>query len=188
MGYFLFLKNSLRNFNQIGAFVPSSQFLARTMLEGVQIPRAQCVVEFGGGTGAITAPILKLLPSTATLIVFELNKELALHLRDTIRDHRVRVVCDHAERIGYYLKKYGYKKADYIISSLPLAHYGQRALTHVLSEIVTHLHPHGVYVQYQYSLRSFWQVKKVFGNVALKFELYNFPPAFVYVCQQQRKK
>ncbi|MFA4872478.1 MAG: methyltransferase domain-containing protein [Patescibacteria group bacterium] len=183
MGYLLFLKNSLKNFNQIGAFVPSSQFLARTMLEGVHLPRAKCVVEFGGGTGAITTHILKLLPPHATLIVFELNKELAAHLKHTITDPRVFVVCDRAERIGRYLKKYGFKKADYIISSLPLAHFHRAALEGLLSEIITHLHRKGVYIQYQYSLRSFRQVKKVFGKVVLKFELYNFPPAFVYVCR-----
>ena len=182
MGYFLFLKNSLKNFNQMGAFVPSSQFLARTMLEGVHLPRAKCVVEFGGGTGAITRHILALLPSHATLIVFEMNKELAAHLKRTITDPRVFVVCDRAERIGHYLKKFGFKKADYIISSLPLAHLRGAVLAHLLSEVVASLHPHGVYIQYQYSLHSFRQVKKVFGKVMLKFELYNFPPAFVYVC------
>ena len=50
-------------------------------------------------------------------------------------------------------------------------------------EISAVLAPAGVYVQFQYSLKSLYLLKKYF-SVRLRFTLFNIPPAFVYVCRK----
>lgn len=172
-----FIKNPLRT----GSIVQSSTTLAEKMLEKIDFGRAKCVVEFGGGAGIITRKILKKMREDCVLLCFEIEPALADKLK-RINDPRLVVVDDTAENIDIYLKYYGFRKADCIVSGLPLASLPPRTTRGILKNIYAYLAIGGQYVQFQYTLSTLRQIKYLFPSPAVSFVLLNFPPAFVYVC------
>jgi phospholipid N-methyltransferase len=172
-----FLKNPLRT----GSIIESSPVLAEKMLEKIEFQNVRCIVELGSGSGIITKKILKKMRKDCILLCFEIEPALAEKLRN-IEDSRLIVVNDSAEKIDIYLKKYGFQKADCIISSLPLASLPSKTSRSILKNIYAYLPSGGHYVQFQYSLAHRRQIKYLFSSVAISFVLLNFPPAFVYVC------
>lgn len=54
-----FFINFLKNWKQIGSITPSSNFLSRKMLKGLDISGAKMIVELGAGTGSITKHIIQ---------------------------------------------------------------------------------------------------------------------------------
>ncbi|OGI26059.1 MAG: hypothetical protein A3J76_05560 [Candidatus Moranbacteria bacterium RBG_13_45_13] len=174
----LFLKNPAR----VGSVAASSPFLAKKITKKIDLTSAKCVVELGSGTGAITKEILGGLPQDCVLLCFEVEPIFAKKLAKKISDPRVKIICDSAENIDVYLKQFGFSKADCIISGLPLASLPRKTSRGILQNIYTYLESGGQYIQFQYSLMSLRQIKYLFSSVAVSFVLFNFPPAFVYVC------
>jgi phospholipid N-methyltransferase len=177
----VFLKTFLKNPLRTGSIVQSSPILAEKMLEEIDFDNARCIVEFGGGAGIVTKKILKKMHKDCILLCFEIEPTLTNKL-DKIGDSRLKVICASAENIHVYLKKYGFQKADCVISSLPLASLPPRISQRILKNIYAYLPSGGHYVQFQYSLVSLRQIKYLFSSVDVSFVFLNFPPAFVYVC------
>ncbi len=184
INYIAFVKSFLKNPLRVGALVPSSPYLAEKMIDSADFSGAKCVVEFGSGTGAVTKKILQRLPENCVLLSFEIEKSLAERLKKSIDDKRLIIINDSAERLAGYLKKYGCQEADYIISCLPLASLPKESAGRILETAKNCLKNNGRYVQIQYSLNDFGNLKKVFSKVRLDFEIRNFPPAFIYVCEK----
>jgi len=174
----LFLKNPAR----IGSIAASSPFLGKEIIKKANFSKAKCIAELGSGTGSITKKILKVMPSDCVLLCFEVEPEFAEKLEREIRDPRVRIINDCAEKIDIYLKKNGFQKADFIISGLPLASLPPHVSRSILKNIYAYLAGGGRYIQFQYSLTHLRQIKYLFSSVAVSFVFLNFPPAFVYVC------
>lgn len=112
---------------------------------------------------------------------FEIEAVLVNKLKN-IKDPRLIVINDSAEKIDVYLKHHGFQKADCVVSGLPLASLPPRTSRSILKNIYAYLAAGGQYVQFQYSLASLRQIKYLFPSAAVSFVLLNFPPAFVYVC------
>lgn len=178
-----FFLESLKKLEMVGTIFPSSRVSAKKMIEPVDFTRAKLIVELGGGTGAVTKEILVNMRQDAELVVFETNPPFARALRD-LNDHRLTVVNDSAVKLGSYLKSRSIDKADYIISTLPLAIMDRKTITKVLEEVTNTLDTQGRYVQIQYSLISKEEIKKKFSVVKLDFTPLNFPPAFFYICER----
>ena len=176
-----FLKAFLRNPRRTGSIIQSSPILADKMLEKIDFKNAKCIVELGSGSGTITKKILKKMRQDCVLLCFEIEKNLANKLKN-IKDPRLVVICDSAEKIDIYLKNNGFQKADCIVSGLPLASLPPKTSRSILKTIYTYLPSGGQYIQFQYSLISRRQIKYLFSSVAISFVFFNFPPAFVYVC------
>lgn len=176
-----FLRSFLKNPLRTGSIIQSSPILADKMLEKIDFQNAKYIVEFGGGAGVITKKILKKMRPDATLLCFEIEPTLAEKMK-SIRDPRLIVICDSAEKIDVYLKKYNFQKADCIVSGLPLASLPSRTSRNILKNIYAYLPRGGQYIQFQYSLAHLRQIKYLFSSVAISFVFLNFPPAFVYVC------
>ncbi len=183
-----FFKEIVSRFNEIGAIAPSSKCLARRMTSEI-VPKEQMVViELGPGSGIFTRAILEKLPLTGQLIAVEINQRLAEQLKTNIPDPRLKVIVGNATTLGKYLLENGTKKADYVISGLPLGNFAKEESAAVLREIKNILSENGLYFQFQYFLANLGQVKKFFPNVSLSFELFNIPPAFVYKCSNKTKE
>ena len=176
-----FLRSFLKNPLRTGSLVQSSPMLAEKMLEKIIFSRVQCLIELGGGAGIITKKILEKMRPDAILLCFEIEPSLANKLKN-IKDTRLIVISDSAEKIDLYLKKYGFQRADCIISGLPLASLPPRTSRNILKNIYAYLACGGQYVQFQYSLATLRQIKYLFPSAAVSFVFLNFPPAFVYVC------
>lgn len=177
----LFFKSFLDNPRQTGSIVQSSPFLVAQMIKPVDFGKAKVIVEFGAGTGVVTKKLLKSMSQDAILLCFELNKDLCKELKK-IKDPRLKVISDGAEKLERYLKRYKAKEVDYIISGLPLVVLPEEIKEGVLNQITKFLKKGGQYVQFQYSLTTRKKFKELFSEMEIRFTLLNIPPAFVYVC------
>lgn len=65
--YSTFLQEFARSHNRIGAVAPSSRFLAKEMLHGMELGSSKLVVEYGPGTGSFTGAIVAQLGSHRSL-------------------------------------------------------------------------------------------------------------------------
>ncbi len=176
-----FFSEFLKEGKNIGSITPSSKYLVKKMIEPIDFSKVQCIVEFGPGTGNITLELLKKMPDDSFLLAFETNAEFCEKLQD-IKDPRLKVICDTAEKLEDYLSENNIQKADYIVSSLPLAMIPNNIVKNILSVVTQVLKPEGAYIQFQYSLNAYKKLRDTFKNVDLTFTPMNIPPAFIFTC------
>ena len=148
-----FISEVLKSTGTIGALSPSSSFLAKKMLDPIHFNEAQCIVEFGPGTGVFTKKLLKKMRTNSILLAFEINPTFIEELRK-IDDKRLIVINDSAEKIEHYLQKHNQKSADYIVSSLPFAVIPDTIVHNILTNSDNALSEKGKYIQFQYSLNA----------------------------------
>jgi phospholipid N-methyltransferase len=168
--------------NIVGAIAPSSRFLAKKMLQNIDFKNVKVLIELGPGTGVFTEEIISKMAPDAQLLVFEINDAFYHSLAGKIKDSRVHLIHDSAEKIEHYLQQHNLDKADIVVSSLPLAVFTPELRTGIISASKSALHAHGKYIQFQYSLQSKSLLKKFYKHVNISFTPFNFPPAFVYTC------
>lgn len=181
-----FLKTFLRNPAQIGAIMPSSQFLAREILKSAKIQKAKCVIELGSGTGVVTQHILKSMPHDCALLALEIENDMAKYLRKHIKDSRIRIIRDSADHFDRYLPggKQEEGGVDCIISGLPLAVLPKSIIEKIMHLAVRHLNKGGKFIQFQYSLKDLKRLQKFFPRIKVNFVMLNIPPAFIYICHK----
>jgi phosphatidylethanolamine/phosphatidyl-N-methylethanolamine N-methyltransferase len=180
-----FLKEFLTRKNQVGAVAPSSKYLTKKMLGGLELVNADVVIELGPGTGVFTERLLELIGPKTTLLVIEINETFYENLKTQIKDPRAIIVKGSATDLDLYLKQIDKKEADIIISSLPLAVLPKTLRNRIVFSAKNILKTGGLYVQFQYSLHSIRILKRVFNSVKIKHCTLNIPPAFVYTCTKK---
>lgn len=94
--YIKFLHAWIRKPRQTASIVPSSPYLGRMMASQID-PQGGPVIEFGGGTGALTRQILATGLPSDQLEVVEINETLARNLRRSL--HGVRVIEAPAQSV-----------------------------------------------------------------------------------------
>ena len=176
MKFVKFIGEFLKYPKQVGALVESSPFLARMMAR--QIDGAANVVEFGPGTGSVTKEILRHLPENGQLTCLEINPCFCEHLKK-IKDRRLKIINDDVRNYSRHIENF-----DCILSSLPLGIFekSQRGKIIALSGRTKS------YIQFQYTPFLKPKLKRYFEDVEMKFVPLNFPPAFVYISRNPRKK
>ncbi len=180
-----FFKEGIKNLKTIGTLTPSSKFVCKEMVSFIDFSTATVIVELGAGDGVITKHILKGMRPDAKLLVFEVN-EAFCELLYNIKDDRLIVVPDSAEKIGEYLEKNGLKNTvDYIISAIPFVSLPDDLSYKIVETSRDHLAEGGLYVQLHYSLLVRKMYKRIFGNVDVNFVPINIPPAFVLVSEKR---
>ncbi|WP_298782035.1 rRNA adenine N-6-methyltransferase family protein [uncultured Polaribacter sp.] len=179
-----FLKEAIKNLKTLGTITPSSRFLSKKMLKGINFSEADVLVELGPGNGAITKYILEKLSPKAILICFEINDSFYNQLQD-LQHPQLVILKKSAENIEEELKKLKLHKANHIISSVPLTIIPDEISAKILQESYKTLNINGTFIQYQYSLTYFKKLKNVFkDSISLGFEPLNIPPAFIYRCKK----
>ncbi len=184
----LFFKSLLQNPGEIGQVTPSSRFLAQRMVAKLDFAKARVVVEFGPGTGAVTAAILPQLGKNTAFFALESNINMVTILRQ--RFPHIEVVHDSAEQINHYLQKYNLSEVDYIISSLPFALLPPQVRQSIIANSYQALRRGGAFVAYQYIHASLLknavttreQMRDIFRQIDSSIILRNIPPAFVFQC------
>ncbi|CAN5432118.1 rRNA adenine N-6-methyltransferase family protein [soil metagenome] len=176
-----FFSEFLKQGKNVGAVAPSSKFLVKKMVEPINFAEVKCIVEFGPGTGIITHELLRLMPSDSILLAFEINKEFCEKLNQ-IKDPRLKIISDSAEKLEEYLTEYKVEKVDYIVSSLPFAMIPNQVVDAILEVAKKVVSKEGAFIQYQYSLNAYKRLKSLFKSVDLNFTPMNIPPAFVFTC------
>jgi phosphatidylethanolamine/phosphatidyl-N-methylethanolamine N-methyltransferase len=93
-----FLGEFLLHPTKTGAIAPSSQGLARRMVEWIDLPEAKTVLEYGPGTGVFTEHIIRQMPAGSKFAAIELNPRLAELFRRRHPD--VTLVVDSVANVG----------------------------------------------------------------------------------------
>lgn len=179
----LFARNFFRHPRMLGSIVPSSRFLIKQLLEPINWGRARVIVEYGPGVGTITAEVLRQLRSDATLIAIEMNPDFVRHLSSSLNDRRLRVVEGSAEQVDETLRRFGFTRADYIISGIPFSTIPAPVREQILRKTCDVLEPGGAFLVYQFSTRVLQDLKRVFGYVGRRFQPLNVLPAHLFICQ-----
>lgn len=182
MGTIAFFKESVRNLKTVGTFTRSSKFLCKGLIKHVDFSNAKVIVELGAGDGVITKHILRSMRPDCKLMIFEVNKSFIAQLND-IKDDRLIVIQDSAEKLDHHLKANHLTTIDAIISAIPFVIIPEPTATNIVQSCKDHLVEGGNYVQVHYSLMAKKLYEKVFGEVDVNWVPLNIPPAFVLVCQ-----
>lgn len=186
-----FFRAFIRKPAAVGAVSPSSQFLAKEMIEGFALGSADTVVEMGPGTGAFTGLILERIGDQTTFISMELDAINARRLRR--RFPQVMVYNDAADKIARYLAFHGKRKADYVICGLPWASLPLPTQQSTLNAVLESLAPDGVFSTFAYvHARMLPKAKQFQKRLQQHFTCVetspvvwrNLPPAFVYRCSK----
>lgn len=178
-----FLQESIKNLKTVGTVTPSSRFLCKAMLKGIDFSKATLIVELGAGNGVLTRHILKRMRPDAKLLTFEVQANFCELLRG-INDDRLVVIEDSAEHLAAYLAEFGRDNADHIISAIPFVILPKELAKSIVSTCRNHLAPNGRFAQVHYStiLKSMYE--DVFPRVNINFTPLNIPPAFVFHCSR----
>ena len=178
--YLKFLHAWLRKPRQTASIVPSSPYLGRLMATQID-PLGGPVMEFGGGTGALTRQILATGLPREHLEVVEINAAFANNLRRDFQGVRIMespaqmVASDAAGGIGEY---------QCVISGLPLLAMNKALQRAILAEAFTLLRPGGSFIQFTYATRP-PVAEAVAASLDLGVErigmiVRNVPPATVF--------
>ena len=153
------------------------------MLAPIDFSKASCIVEFGPGTGVFTHKLLERMKPDSKLLSFEINPAFLEELRK-IKDHRLILISDSAEKVQDYITQQGFSSVDYIVSSLPFAMIPDSIVEKILENSAKVLSSEGKYIQFQYSLNAKKRLESNFSEVKINFTPLNLPPAFIYVCKK----
>lgn len=175
-----FLLQSMRHPRQIGAIAPSSRALGNQMArEALRLGKRGLVVELGAGTGSITRALLAGGVAPARLHLFEMNADLAAHLRHRFPDVTVHAAPAQAMR-GLLPGR-----AVAVVSGLPLLNMGADLQRQILSAAFACLQPGGALIQFTYGPKVPVE-RGVLADLGLRWRRLprvwaNLPPAQVYV-------
>ena len=140
----------LRNPRAIGSIAPSSEQLARSMLQALPANFSAAVIELGGGTGAITRILLQSLGSER-LLVLERDRDLLAGLQQ--RWPELQLLCGDAARLDSLLPDRPHRYAA-VVSGLPLLNMHRQACHDIVRACFATLPAAGVLIQFSYGWRS----------------------------------
>jgi len=169
----------------VGAILPSSRYLARKMVQGIDFESAESIAEYGPGTGVFTEMLLSKRKPETRLIIIEKETSFYSILREKYASlPNVFVINDTAENIGEYLSQHSIPHLDYIISGLPFASLPQHVSTGILEQAKKHLKPDGAFITFQYTLLKKDFIGQFFSKIKISREVRNVPPAYVLFCNK----
>lgn len=175
-----FFKAFLNERQRIGAIAPTSAGVGRRMAQLGGIENARRVVEFGAGTGPITAQILKALPADARMWAYEIHPPFVEHLRSTITDPRFTVLAESAEHVRELRASEAPEGFDAIICSIPFSLLPPPMTSGILAAAAQALRPGGVFVALQYHPRYLRPImREHFEHVSRTFYPWNLPPTLI---------
>lgn len=164
--------------------MPSSGWLVDRLLEAVDFSSARTIVELGPGTGCVTREILRRMRPDAQLLSLEVNPVFVEQCH-RLGDPRLMLRRACASRLPAVLEEEGLRAVDVVVSSLPLGLMSDDLVHRILHGSRSSLHPDGTFIQYQYSLSRYDQLRTHYPSVAVGFVPINVPPAFVYTCSKR---
>lgn len=182
-----FIKEYLISPKHVGAFAPSSKYLAEAVTEAAGVRDAKTVVEFGPGTGSFTEVIVRKLGPDAQFFAIEIQEDFVRALQKRLPE--TIVYHDSAEKVGKYLAQMGLEHCDCIISGLPFALFEDALQDALLDAARDALKPGGVFVTFTYFLAHLTprgrKLRKKLGQKFSRIEKTpvvwrNFLPAFAY--------
>ena len=146
--HWLFLNHFRKNPRSVGAIAPSSQRLARAMLNGVPISRGDRLVELGPGTGAITGEIARHIPADGRCLAIDIDPIFSAKVG--ARWPEITSVCDRAERLVEIARSHDFLPVNHIVSGLPFASLPMSSTRAIVEAIAESLAVGGTFTTFQY--------------------------------------
>ncbi len=179
----IFLKRFLKRPFQVASIVPSSRALVRRVADRIDFKRARVIVEFGPGEGCHTRELLQRMQPDAHLLLFELDPELAEHLRKQFaHNRRVAVMNADAANLQDELHRRGHAHCDFVVSGIPFSILEPVKKRELLRKTYDSLAPggHAAFIIYQVTneLRDRGHCRH-FARAESEYCLQNLPPMYV---------
>jgi len=175
-----FLRSWIEKPLHMGAVMPSSKLLARTMAQYVDVDSKGPVIELGPGTGAITNALIEHGIDQKRLVLVEYNPGFCALLRD--RYPQARVVQGDAYALRASLDKVLDAPASAVVSGLPLVTKPMLTRLKLIRDAFLALAPGAPFVQFTYSVAP--PIPKSLPGVSTEASeriWMNLPPARVWV-------
>lgn len=180
--WWLMVRKFLKHGTTIASFSPSSRFLSRSILQGIDWDNVKCVVELGAGTGPITKEIVKRAKPHTKLVIVELDPDFCKVLRQKFPT--ADIVEGDACKLDQILAERGIEKADHVVSGLPLPSFPKELRDALIAMSAKVLGPDGEFRQLTNMPYVFHKLyKSYFSKVAFRFVPLNLPPGGVYFCR-----
>lgn len=185
-----FVGQYARKPRELGAFAPSSKYLARSMVEWIDWPNVRYVAEFGPGTGAFTGTIIDSLAPGAKFFAIELNPQFAKVVRE--RYPQADIVEDSVTNVAQHCRDRGIEALDAVLCGLPWASFSESLQDALLDAMLSVLRPGGQFVTFAYpmglALPSGRRFRRKLSERFVTVEkspttIRNLPPAFNYRCR-----
>lgn len=179
----LFFKRFLQRPMQVASIVPSSRALINRVSSKFDFTQPRVIAEFGPGEGCHTREIVRRMHPESKLLLFELDPELANHLRHQFRDDpRISVINGDAHSLPQELAQRGIAQCDYVVSGIPFSTMEINKKRELLRSIfdALELAPHAAFIIYQVTneLRGH---ATIFPRADSEYCLQNIPPMFITV-------
>lgn len=180
--WWLMLRKFVSHGTAIASFSPSSRFLARSMVRGIDWRKAKCVVELGAGTGPITKELIGAAAPTTKLVIVERDPDFCRLLRSKFPNHDI--VEGDACQLDAILAARSIKKADHVISGLPLPSFPTQLRDSIIRMSAKVLGQDGEFRQIT-NMPWIYQglYKSYFRDVSFRLVPLNLPPGGVYFCR-----
>ena len=175
-----FLRSWIEKPLHMGAVMPSSKLLARTMAQYVDVESKGPVIELGPGTGAITNALLEHGVDQKRLVLVEYNPGFCALLRD--RYPQAKVVQGDAYALRDSLGEVLDAPASAVVSGLPLVTKPMLTRLKLIRDAFLALAPGAPFVQFTYSVAP--PIPKSLPGVSTEASeriWMNLPPARVWV-------
>lgn len=183
MGKLSFVSQYVTKPRSVGAFLPSSKYLASKMVERINFDEAKCIIEYGAGTGIFTEKILKMRKPGTVVFVFEMNETFCKELTERFgHEPDLYIHNETAEYTALRLAGHRIQSADYIVSGLPFASMPPDVSERILRQTQICLRPGGMFITFQYTLLKKGLIQRFFENVEVEREVKNVPPAYILYC------
>lgn len=175
----LFFRRWLADPWAMGSIAPSSPSLRRRITREIRCAEDEVVVEFGGGTGPITAAILESGIPADRLFSFEIDPNLAGHLRQ--RCPAVTVFTDDCRKAPDLLGESLCGKVGTVVIGIPMITFPLAFQREVLDATFRILRPGGRFLLYSFMPHSpLDRAALGLQGRRLAFTLRNLPPASVW--------
>lgn len=179
----MFIKEAIGSIKTSGTISPSSKYLINDCLKDIDFTKANTIVEFGAGDGCFTKELANRMHDSAKLYSFEINSKFYDYCSNQFQDFgNVQIINQSALEFDDVLAQDNIDQVDYFVSSLPLTLLKPADVEILLNKVTKHLSKDGLFIQYQYSLDKYKQLKTTFDKVNLGLTVRNLPPAFIYKC------
>jgi len=175
-----FLRSWIEKPLHMGAVMPSSKLLARTMASYVDAKAEGPVVELGPGTGAITNALIEHGVDQRRLVLVEYNPGFCALLRE--RYPLARIVQGDAYALRRSLREVMGTPATAVVSGLPLVTKPMRTRLKLIRDAFAALEPGAPFIQFTYSVTP--PIPKSLSGVRTEASdriWMNLPPARVWV-------
>ncbi len=175
-----FLRGFLRHPARVGAVAPSSGCLEHRLVHLAQAAQARAVVELGPGTGGTTVALLQAMGRSARLLAIELDPQFHGLVARRVRDPRLHLALDSAERLEALLAAHGLGAVDAIVSGIPFSTLPRLAADRIAAAAARALRPGGRFVAYQVRASVEDYVGPYLGPAQRCWEWVNLPPVRVF--------